>query len=96
MYLVFLLYDLLFSSDIWYLKVVMWFFDAGLLPEVPEDPAADCADPQFSNSPYPHSLLLPLYKNKRDKMRRLLSHFPIGGGDCPAIIVDGLCRQVRD
>ena len=31
-----------------YLKVVMWFFDAGLLPEVPEDPA-DSADPQFSN-----------------------------------------------
>ena len=51
------------------------------------------------NSPYPYSLLLPLYKNKRDKMRRLLSHFPIGGGggggvDAPcALIVDGLCRQ---
>ena len=52
----------------------------------------------FPNSPYPYSLLLPLYKNKRDKMRRLLSHFPIGGGgggvDAPcALIVDGLCRQ---
>ena len=31
-----------------YLKVIMWFFDAGLLPEVPED-QADSADPQFSN-----------------------------------------------
>ena len=60
-------------------QVIMWFFDAGLLPEVPEDPAAaDSADPQFSNTPYPYSLLLPLYRNKRDKMRRLLAHFPTG------------------
>ena len=53
----------------------------------------------MSNSPYPHSLLLPLYKNKRDKMRRLLSHFPIGGGlveAAPCLIVDGLCRQLGD
>ena len=73
----------------------MWFFDAGLLPEVPEDPD-HCGDPQVSNSPYPHSLLLPLYKNKRDKMKRLLSHFPIEFVEAPCLIVDGLCRQLGD
>ena len=75
-----------------YLKVLMWFFDAGLLPEVPEDPA--CVDPQFSNSPYPYSLLLPLYKNKRAKMKQLLARF--ADVEAPCLIVDGLCRQLGD
>ncbi len=73
-----------------YLRVVLWFFDAGLLPEVPEgpDPHAAC------ESPYPVTQLASVYKTKREKMAGLLEKYP--EIDTPCLIVDGLCEELGD
>ncbi|TRY74821.1 hypothetical protein TCAL_05664 [Tigriopus californicus] len=72
-----------------YLEVILWFFNAKLLPELPEEDSNE--DPESSNNPYPVALLMSIYKAKRERMKKQLSKYSFN--DTPCLIIDGLCDE---
>lgn len=79
--------------------MILWFFNCGLLPEVPEDSSAiNNLDPERTDSPYPVALLVQMYKAKRSKMHNLLalSKFEVYANNTPGLVIDGLCADLGD
>eukprot|EP00095_Tigriopus_kingsejongensis_P000853 maker-scaffold1106_size62344-snap-gene-0.11 protein:Tk00853 transcript:maker-scaffold1106_size62344-snap-gene-0.11-mRNA-1 annotation:"protein elys" len=72
-----------------YLEVILWFFNAKLLPELPEGGGDE--DLESTNNSYPISLLTSIYSRKRTRMRELLAKFSFT--NTPCLIIDGLCEE---
>uniref|UniRef100_A0A0K2TSW4 AT hook containing transcription factor 1 [Strongylocentrotus purpuratus] n=2 Tax=Lepeophtheirus salmonis TaxID=72036 RepID=A0A0K2TSW4_LEPSM len=73
-----------------YVRVVIWFFSAGLLPELPE-PDVGSIPLLGRDSPIPYVELSSIYKNKRRHMKILHENWDYS--DIPLLLIDGLCEQ---
>ena len=68
-----------------YLEVILWFLNAGLLPEIPSS---------NSDSPYPAALLAIKYDNRRKEMKNRLLKWEYLKEDTHCLIIDGLCKEM--
>ena len=71
-----------------YLEVILWFVNAGLLPEIP--PSID----QNSDNPYPSDLLASKYDSRREEMKSKLQEWDYFNKDTHCLIIDGLCNEM--
>ena len=80
-----------------YLDAVLWFFNAGLLPEVRELASSDpgSLDPETSPNPYPVQLMSGVYREKRRKMQRELAKFS-AHFTTHALLIDSLCAELGE
>ncbi len=80
-----------------YLDAVLWFFNAGLLPEVREHASSDpgSLDPESSPNPYPVQLMSGVYREKRRKMQRELAKFS-AHFTTHALLIDSLCAELGE
>ena len=70
-----------------YLEVILWFLNAGLLPEIPSN---SCN----SDNPYPATLLAAKYDNRRKTMETKLQEWDYLKEDTHCLIIDGLCKEM--
>ena len=71
-----------------YLEVILWFVNAGLLPEIP--PSNNVND----DNPYPSNLLVSKYDSRRSEMRKRLQEWEYLNEDTHCLIIDGLCNEM--
>ena len=71
-----------------YLEAILWFFNAGLLPERP--PSNDVN----GDNPYPASHLAIKYDERRSKMKNKLSEWNYENKGIHCLIIDGLCEEM--
>lgn len=71
-----------------YLEVILWFFNAGLLPELPP------SDDVNGNNPYPASHLALKYDERRNDMKEKLAKWNYLDKGVHSLIIDGLCDEM--
>ena len=84
-----------------YAEVLVWFADAGLLPELPPPPADnddDDGNDDYPVNPFPVAAMVANYSDIRSAMRDKLREWDFGtqGTDGGPLMVDGLCHDLGD